>query len=153
MERKYICSVQTPFTRTRRCPWRCSCTEARAATETSRTSFRMNWTCSSTQGCHSECSVEAESWASVSISYFPGTIILTMTRLELNTPPCPPRRPAAAPELVPALAWHNTAAALAQREHEGEERVHCWRHFQFLHLQHFAQHVARSDTDGVFFLR
>ena len=65
-----------------------------------------------------------------------------------------PRSPAAAPELVPALAWHNTAAALAERGHEGQERVHCWRHFQFLHLQHFAQHVARSDTEtgGSFFL-
>ena len=93
--------------------------------------------------------MEAESWASVSISYFTGSIILTMTLLTTVSP----RRPAAAPELVSALAWHNTAAALAQREHEGEERVHCWRHFQFLHLQHFAQHVARSDTDGVFFLR
>ena len=150
MKCKYICSVQTPFTRTRRCPWRCSCTEARAGTESSRTCFRMNWTCSSTQGCHSECSVETESWALVSISYFPGTILIIHDTTHHRVPP---RSPAAAPELVPALAWHNTAAALAQREHEGEERVHCWRHFQFLHLQHFAQHVARSDTDGVFFLR
>ena len=42
LRRKYICSVQTHFTRTRRCPWRCSCTETRTGTETSRTSFRMS---------------------------------------------------------------------------------------------------------------
>lgn len=93
LRRKYICSVQTHFTRTRRCPWRCSCTETRTGTETSRTSFRMSWTCSWTPGCRSECTVEAESWALVSISCSPaGSIIITMTTL-LTLPPAAPRPP------------------------------------------------------------
>ena len=107
LRRKYICSVQTHFTRTRRCPWRCSCTETRTGTETSRTSFRMSWTCSWTPGCRSECTVEAESWALVSISYSPaGSIIITMTTL-LTYSPCPPQprgRPRAGAR--PGLAQH-----------------------------------------------
>ena len=107
MERKYICSVKTHFTRTRRCPWRCSCTETRTGTDTSRTSFRMSWTCSWTPGCRSECTVEAESWALVSISYSPaGSIIITMTTL-LTYSPCPPQprgRPRAGAR--PGLAQH-----------------------------------------------
>ena len=104
MKCKYICSVQTHFTLTRRCPWRCSCTEARTGTETSRTSFRMNWTCSSTQGCHSECSVEAESWALVSISYFPGTILIIHDTTHHRVPPQARRRPRAG--AGPGLAQH-----------------------------------------------
>ena len=104
MERKYICSVQTHFTRTRRCPWRCGCTETRTGTETSRTSFRMSWTCSWTPGCRSECTVEAELWALVSISCSPaGTIIITLTTL-LTLPPQPRGRPRAGAR--PVLAQH-----------------------------------------------
>ena len=44
-------------------------------------------------------------------------------------------------EDVSALEWHNTAAAMAEKE--GGEVAWRWRNYQFLHLQHLGQRVAR----------
>ena len=45
-------------------------------------------------------------------------------------------------EYITAEAWHNTAAGIASGGTPGD-LVHCWRHYQLLHLQHFCQNIAR----------
>ena len=45
-------------------------------------------------------------------------------------------------EYITAKAWHDAAADIAS-EGSPSEMVHCWRHYQFLHLQHYGQNVTR----------
>ena len=43
-------------------------------------------------------------------------------------------------EYINAETWLNAAAELAELDPEPSQ---CWRHFQFLHLQHYCQHLIR----------
>ena len=49
-------------------------------------------------------------------------------------------------EYTRALEWHNNAAVIASQSFpEAQDTIHCWRHYQFLHLQHFCQNVTRLE--------
>lgn len=44
-------------------------------------------------------------------------------------------------DYINAESWLNSAAHLA---HVNKEPAHCWRHYQFLHLQHFCEHIIQK---------